>query len=115
MKVAKVIRTKCSRGFAVAMACLVFRGGEKVGLSNRVSLAILRLWSAIRGAFSVSISLSSLEFSGTKLLTIAFHRVRFPFMKSAIGEPASGLRAKGHVPWSILLLQFIEETNQQWG
>ena len=114
MKVAKVIRTKCSRGFAVAMACLLFRG-EKVGLSNKVSLAILRLWSAIRGAFSVSISLSSLEFSATKFLTIAFHRVTFPFMKSAIGEPASGLRAQGHVPWSIFLLQFLEETNQQWG
>ena len=37
------------------------------------------------------IKLSSFGFSAIKFVAIVFHRVTFPFIKLAVGEPASGL------------------------
>ena len=54
------------------------------------------LWSTIFSAFWTSINRSSLGISAIRFLTIVFQQIKFPFMKSAIGEPASGFRGMVH-------------------
>ena len=54
------------------------------------------LWSTIFSAFWTSINRSSLGLSAIRFLTIVFQQIKFPFIKSAIGEPASGFRGMVH-------------------
>ena len=53
-------------------------------------------WSAILNVLSTSINRSSLGFPVVRFLIITFHWVTFRFMKSATGDPASGLRGMVH-------------------
>ena len=54
------------------------------------------LWFTIFSAFLTSINRSLLGLPAIRFLIIVFHRVTFPFMRSAIGGPASGFRGLVH-------------------